>query len=181
MTAPPPRVSVVIPCFNLGALVHEAIDSVLAQTFQDVEIVVVDDGSTDDATRRTLADLDRPKTRVVRSENRGLSAARNLGIRESGGGYICSLDADDRLAPECLERGVQLLDAEPGVAFVSHWLETFGDEHWTWQPTRCDLGALLDLNGSTAPRWCGARSSTPWAGSTNRCARGARTGSSGSG
>jgi glycosyltransferase involved in cell wall biosynthesis len=143
---PPARVSVVVPCFNLGELVGEAIDSVLAQTFDDVEIVIVDDGSTDDATRRALAGLDRPKTRVVRSPNRGLSAARNLGIRESVGAYVCSLDADDRLTPECLERGVELLDAEPDVAFVTHWLETFGDEHWTWRPTRCDLGALLDLN-----------------------------------
>src|ERR1044071_38680 len=75
-----PRVSVIIPCFNLGRYLPEAITSVRHQTFSDFEIVVVDDGSTDSETLAVLASSTGPDLRVVRSSNRGLSAARNLGI-----------------------------------------------------------------------------------------------------
>ena len=84
----PPTVSVIIPCFNLGAFLAEAIDSTVAQTAPPHEIVVVDDGSTDPETIKVLAKVDPGVARVVRSENRGLSAARNLGIRETSGSLI---------------------------------------------------------------------------------------------
>jgi glycosyltransferase involved in cell wall biosynthesis len=140
------KVSVVIPCFNLGSYLDEAVDSVLAQTFQDFEIVVVDDGSTDEQTRRLLSDYRKPRTRVIRSENRGLPAAKNLGLAQTTGPYVCMLDADDRLDPALLEKSVAALDGDPSVAFVSHWLRTFGDETWEWKPTRCDAPSLLDVN-----------------------------------
>jgi GT2 family glycosyltransferase len=143
---PFPTVSVVIPCFNLGEYVDEAIDSVFIQSFQDFEILIVDDGSTDEATRARLAACDRPRTRVVRTENRGLPAAKNLGLRQTTGRYLCMLDADDRLAPTCLERSVTALEQNPAIAFVSHWVRTFGDEDRTWRPERCDFPALLDVN-----------------------------------
>ena len=141
-----PRVSVIIPCYNLGRFVEESVDSVLKQTYTDFEILVVNDGSTDGDTRLRLDGLERPQTRVIHSENRGLSGARNLGILHSTGRYICSVDADDRLAPNWLDRAVALLDGDSGLTFVSHWLETFGDERWDWKPGRCDLGMLLDFN-----------------------------------
>lgn len=141
-----PRVSLVIPCFNLGQFLGEAIESVRAQTYRDIEWVVVDDGSTDETTLRALETLEHAGTRVIRSSNRGLSAARNLGILSSSGEFVCSLDADDRLHPEWIERAVGVLDADPGLAFVSHWLEAFGDEQWAWKPVRCDLAMLLDVN-----------------------------------
>ena len=59
---------------------------------------------------------------------------------------FCALDADDKLAPTWFEKAVSVLDERPEVAFVSHWLETFGDEHWIWKPERCDLPALLARN-----------------------------------
>src|SRR5918994_4394833 len=141
-----PLVSVVIPCFNLGRFLDEAVESALGQTFPDLEVVVVDDGSTDPDTRALLADYRRPRTRVVRSENRGLPAARNLGIRSSRGAYVCALDADDRLEPAWLEKAVGVLQADPSLAFVSHWFRAFGDERWGWTPQRCDLVSLLDSN-----------------------------------
>lgn len=141
-----PRVSVVIPCFNLGRYLAEAVESVRAQTFQDFEILVVDDGSTEEATLRELTDLAAAGIRVLGSENRGLSAARNLGIANASGEYVSALDADDRFAPEWLERAVAFLEARPDLAFVSHWLRAFGDESWDWQPVRCDLTVLLDYN-----------------------------------
>lgn len=141
-----PRVSVVVPCYNQGRWLDEAVDSALAQTFTDIEVLVVDDGSTDPETRRLLDGYRRPKTRVLRGENRGLPAARNAGIRAAAGEFICCLDADDILEPSLLEKSVAVLDARPEVTFVSHWLRTFGDESWDWTPARCDFPALLDAN-----------------------------------
>ena len=144
MTAP--RVSVVVTCFNLGAYLDDAVQSVLDQTFQEFDVVIVDDGSTDEVTTTLLARLSRPKTRVLRIENRGLSAARNIGAAATTGEYLCMLDADDLLSLDMLEKSVAALDEDRSVAFVSHWVRTFGDEHRDWTPTRCDLPALLDVN-----------------------------------
>jgi glycosyltransferase involved in cell wall biosynthesis len=141
-----PRVSVIIPCFNLGQYLDEAVESVLAQTYPDFEIVVVDDGSTDERTKVLLDDYRRPATKVVRSENRGLPAAKNLGLAHSSGAYVSMLDADDRLAPGFLEKSVAALDGSADVSFVSHWLRTFGDEVREWTPSRCDFPSLLDVN-----------------------------------
>ena len=137
------RVSVIIPCYNQGEYLDEAVDSVLAQTYQDVEIVVVNDGSTDPATQALLADYRRPKTRVIKTANGGLAAARNLAISHSTGAYLCALDADDRLEPSYLSKAVPVLDRDPSITFVSSWLRTFGEESWDWTPERCDLPTLL--------------------------------------
>ena len=137
------KISVIIPCYNLGEYLDEAVASVLAQTYQDFEIVIVDDGSTDSATRGLLADYRRPRTRVIRAVHGGVSAARNLGIANTTGGYLCALDADDRLEPTYFEKAVPVLDADASIAFVSCWLRTFGDEEREWKPERCDLPALL--------------------------------------
>ena len=140
------RVSVIVPCYNLGRYLDEAIGSVFTQTFQDFEIVIVDDGSTDEETRRLLASYERPRTRLVRSANRGLPAAKNLGLAHTTGPYVCMFDADDRLDPAMLEKSVAALDSNPSLTFVSHWLRTFGDEVWEWTPASCDAPALLDVN-----------------------------------
>jgi glycosyltransferase involved in cell wall biosynthesis len=141
-----PRVSVVVPCYNLGPYLAEAVDSVLGQSFTDLEILVVDDGSTDAETKAILDGFSRPRTRVLRSENRGLPGAKNLGIANTTGELLCMLDADDLLEPHMLARSIAALDAAPATAFASHWLRTFGAEQWEWTPSRCDFPALLDMN-----------------------------------
>jgi glycosyltransferase involved in cell wall biosynthesis len=141
-----PRVSVLMPCFNHGDYIDEAIGSVQDQTFQDFELIVVDDGSTDAATIQKIQGLSVAQGTVLRTHNRGLPAARNLAASHAAGEFFCALDADDRLAPTWFEKAVAALDADPAIAFVSHWLETFGDERWTWTPERCDLPALLARN-----------------------------------
>jgi MoaA/NifB/PqqE/SkfB family radical SAM enzyme/GT2 family glycosyltransferase len=138
-----PKVSVIIPCFNLGQYIEEAVDSVFAQTDQDFEIIIVNDGSTEEPTNTLLAGFSRPRTRVLTTANRGLAAARNLAIAHARGRYICALDADDRLHSAFIEKTTALLDADPSLAFVSTWLETFGDEQWVWRQDRCDFPALL--------------------------------------
>jgi glycosyltransferase involved in cell wall biosynthesis len=142
----PPRVSVIVTCFELGDTLEEALASVEAQSFRDHEIVVVDDGSTGPSTLAALEAIAPSRARVLRTENRGLPAARNHGVRHSRGELLCCLDADDRLHPEWLSKAVARLDQDGELAFVSHWLQTFGDETGDWTPTDCGFPALLDVN-----------------------------------
>jgi glycosyltransferase involved in cell wall biosynthesis len=140
-----PRVSFIVTCFNLGAYLGETLASIRKQTFKDYEICLVDDGSTDALTQRVVSEIGVDVT-VILSENRGLPAARNLGVSRTSGEFICAVDADDILVPTLLERSVSWLDANPSLAFVSHWLEAFGDQSWEWKPERCDFPQLLDAN-----------------------------------
>ena len=110
-----PLVSVIVPCHGQAAYLEQAIESVLAQTYAQLEVVVVDDGSPDNAARLAARF---PWARCVRQPNAGLAAARNAGIRESEGELLVFLDADDRLLPRALEVGVAQLRAHPEAAFA---------------------------------------------------------------
>ena len=138
-----PKISVIMPCYNLGRYLDEAVDSVFDQTFQDFEIIIVNDGSSDSLTNELLKEYNRPKVRVIAAEHKGVMHARNLAIEHARGECICALDADDVLERTYFEKAVKLLDEDDSVAFVSCWLKTFGDEEWIWQQDRCDLVALL--------------------------------------
>ena len=105
-----PKVSVVIPVFNRPAAVRRAIESVLAQTCQDFEIIVVDDGSTDATAASVAAFADRRITLIRHERNRGGSAARNTGIRASSAPYVAFLDSDDEWLPTKLERQLEVFE-----------------------------------------------------------------------
>src|SRR5918994_645327 len=111
-----PLVSVVIPCYNQARFLGEAIESVLAQSYPHFEVIVVDDGSTDNTSEVAASYAG---VRCIRQDNQGLAGARNTGIRESKGSYLVFLDADDCLLPDALKVGVQWLKARPECAFVS--------------------------------------------------------------
>lgn len=115
--ASPPRVSVVIPCFNQARYLRVAIDSALAQNHSNLEVVVVDDGSTDD-TPAVIASYG-SSIRGIRQQNAGLSAARNAGIAHSTGQFVVLLDSDDALLPTCVESRTKFLEADEGVGLVS--------------------------------------------------------------
>jgi glycosyltransferase involved in cell wall biosynthesis len=127
-----PRVSVIMPCYNQGQYIDEAVDSVLAQTFQDFEIIIVNDGSTDGDSNRKLASFDKPQCRVLQTTNQGLAAARNAGVREASGEYILPLDADDKIGSTYLEKAVSVLDGDPNVGIVYCEAELFGEESGKW-------------------------------------------------
>lgn len=122
-----PKVSVVIPCYNHGVFLQETLDSLLAQTYTDFEIIVVNDGSTDEATVSLLKGLHQAKTKVIHTDNHGVSAARNSGITEASGDYILPLDADDKICPEYLDRAVHILDSRPDVSIVYCERVLFGE------------------------------------------------------
>ena len=111
-----PRVSIILPVYNGAATIGGALESVFAQTFTDYEIVAVDDGSTD-ATASVLASYGN-RIQVVSQPNRGLSAARNAGVRASSGAYISFIDDDDLWMPEKLARCVAVLDQDPNCVLA---------------------------------------------------------------
>ena len=125
-------VSVVIPCYNQGQFLAESIGSVLASDYPDLEIIVVDDGSTDPETCRILDGLDYPRTKLIRQENGGLASARNAGISAAAGRYILPLDADDRIGPQYISQAVAALEADPGLGIVYCLAEKFGAEQGPW-------------------------------------------------
>jgi len=141
-----PKVSVVIPCFNQGLYLDEAVDSVLAQTFQDFEILVVDDGSTDAETVKILKEYARPKTRVIHTDNQGLSAARNNGIREAQGAYILPLDADDKIGKGYLEEALRILDQHPEIGIVYCEASYFGVKGGRWDLPEYSLDKIMNHN-----------------------------------
>ena len=131
-----PLVSVIIPCYNQGPFLAASIGSALASDHDNLEIIVVDDGSTDPETVRLLEQLRYPHTRLLRRENGGLAAARNSGISEAQGRYILPLDADDRIGPQYLRRAVAVLEADSATGIVYCHAEKFGAEAGPWQLPR---------------------------------------------
>ncbi len=125
-----PKVSVVMPVYGVERFVGAAIESVLAQTFTEFELIVVDDLSPDNSINICRA-FDDSRLRIVQhSENRGLAGARNTGIREATGDYIALLDSDDLWAPDKLSLHVKHLDNNPDVG-ISFSRSAFIDEHGT--------------------------------------------------
>ena len=143
-----PLVSVIIPTYNHGHFVGEAIESVLTQTYPHHEIVVVDDGSTD-GTANVVANYH--GVRYVWQRNRGLSAARNRGIHESRGEYLVFLDSDDRLLPQHVELSLEALRSHPEAGWVCGDFRFIGKPPTWWRGHYCDprpdhFGSLLRLD-----------------------------------
>jgi glycosyltransferase involved in cell wall biosynthesis len=137
------RVAVAIPCHNDGATLPEAVQSIRRET-EAVELVVVDDGSTEARTRTLLDEATRrPGVTVHRTENRGPALARNLAIERARGAYILPLDADDWLEPAFLAKTVALLDADPGLGVAYTWVGLAGAHHGVWRTGGFTVGELL--------------------------------------
>ncbi|HUN44741.1 MAG TPA: glycosyltransferase [Acetobacteraceae bacterium] len=142
-----PLVSVVIPCFNYGHFITEAVDSVLAQTYRDFELIIVEGGSTALESRQLLLGLSRPGVRILlHGDAQRVGANRNLGIHHARGRYICCLDADDKLESTYVEKAVFLLE-RCGYDVVSSALRFFGNRkeviHTIQYP---DLPRMLEGN-----------------------------------
>ncbi len=144
-----PKVSIIIPCYNYGQYLDEAVQSVLAQTYQDFEIIIVNDGSTDELTNKLLATYNKPKTTVLSQTNKGLGAARNSGIKVSSGEYIVCLDADDSLHSDFLNKTIPILDADykHEYGFVMTWVQLFGDLNFVWETAEFDPYLICVRNG----------------------------------
>ena len=121
------EISVIIPCYNDGIYLNDAIDSLNAQTFGDFEIIIVDDASSDEETLKILSKLVQNNIRVIHLEkNSGPSVARNTGIKIAKGDYILPLDSDDKILPTYLEKAKEILDAVEDMGIVYCEAELFG-------------------------------------------------------
>jgi GT2 family glycosyltransferase len=129
-----PITSVIIPTYNRWPLVAEAVDSVLAQSFQDIEIIVVDDGSTDGTTNR-LAKFD-GRLRLFTTTRRGVAAARNFGVSQAQGCYVAFLDSDDLWLPGKVETQIAFLDRHPEIQICQT------DEIWVRNGVRVNPKAM---------------------------------------
>ncbi|MBI3664815.1 MAG: glycosyltransferase [Acidobacteria bacterium] len=146
-----PLVTIGIPCHNYGRFLRECIASIAASTFQDFEIIVVNDGSTDPDTLAVLAELEQSpppgiRFRVVHQENQGLAAARNKGSALALGKYVVSLDADDRIEPTYLEKALWALEHNPEYAFCYSLVQMFGAEEAVWKTEPFSLERALRYN-----------------------------------
>jgi glycosyltransferase involved in cell wall biosynthesis len=146
-----PTVSVIMPVFNVEQYVEAALESVLAQTWRDIEVLVVNDGSTDGTVRRVQRYVHDPRVRVLHKPNGGISSARNAALRAVSGELIALLDGDDAWDPEFLESQVSLLDAHPEVDVITANARNLGGDH-DGQPARPwpDPRAHPDLLGMIA-------------------------------
>jgi glycosyltransferase involved in cell wall biosynthesis len=139
-------VSVIIPCYNYGQYVGEAVDSVLAQDMP-VELLVVNDGSTDQHTLRVLDRLaGDSRVQVIHKVNEGLSKARNTGIERSTGEFLVCLDADDLIQPSYCSSCLNAFRERPGVGFVYSTMQVFGEEQYLWSDVPFSALALLADN-----------------------------------
>ena len=128
-----PLISVIVPCYNQAQYLDEALQSVLSQTYQHWECIIVNDGSLDDTeelTNKWLAKDNR--FRYLYKENRGLSSARNYGIENAAGEFILPLDADDKIAANYILLAVQSFQEDSSLKIVYCKAEKFGNEFGVW-------------------------------------------------
>jgi glycosyltransferase involved in cell wall biosynthesis len=129
-----PKVSVIVPCFNQAKYLSEALESVITQTFNNWECIIINDGSTDD-TEIIASKWSEQDNRIkyFSKPNGGLSSARNFGIKHSTGEFILPLDADDKIGPQYLELAVQEFARDSNIKVVYCRALLFGSENGEWQ------------------------------------------------
>lgn len=133
------HVSVIIPAYKGAAFIAQSIDSVLAQSYPDIELIIVNDGSPDNSAAIIQPYLVDPRVKYIEQQNAGVAAARNTGIRDAAGEYIALVDQDDLWLPDKLARQVEYLDAHPEIAlvhsniyFVDEAGERIPNPEWAW-------------------------------------------------
>ena len=163
LTPSSPRVSVIIPCWNYSKYITQAIQSVYSQTYQDWELIIVDDGSTDDSSKIIQEFIqNEPRARLIHQVNSGVAHARNHGISQARGEYICCLDADDELASDYLEIVIPALIRDPklGIAYTGITIMnedgTLSDHVHSW-PGPYDIHR--GVSGNQVPTCCVYRKS----------------------
>ncbi|PLX79531.1 MAG: glycosyltransferase family 2 protein [Desulfuromonas sp.] len=140
-----PRVSVVIPCYNHGHFIVDTIESVRAQAYPNIEIIVVNDGSSDPETIGVFKTLPEDIC-LIEQPNKGLASARNRGIETAKGEYILPLDADDRISAEFIQRTVEVMEADRDVGIVYGLTQLFGAKSGLWPQPAYSMPDMLFEN-----------------------------------
>lgn len=139
------KVSIIIPCFNQEKYIIEAIESALNQTYRNIEILCINDGSTDNSSKVIKEFVDKYKNIVFfdLEENKGVVYARNLAIDASTGEYILPLDADDTIEPTYVEKAVEILNNKPEIGIVYCKAKKFGIKNKAWNLPDFNIDAFL--------------------------------------
>lgn len=137
------RVSIIMPCYNDGAYLCEAVASVRAQTYPDIELVIVDDGSDDPNTLNVLEQMEEEGVRLLHTNRLRPAGARNAGINAASGEYILPLDSDDWIEPAYIEKAVQILDSSEKVGVVYCHADLFGEQTGPWELPDYSLDKML--------------------------------------
>ncbi|MBR0353431.1 MAG: glycosyltransferase family 2 protein [Oscillospiraceae bacterium] len=132
-TKPNPTVSVIMPCFNDGEYLLEAVDSIKKQTYSPIELVIIDDGSDDEKTVNALNSINYHNLKIIRTDHIRPAGARNRGIKESTGKYILPLDADDIIDASYIERAVEELETDDNLGIVYCHADLFGLQTGKWE------------------------------------------------
>ncbi|RYM34016.1 glycosyltransferase [Brumimicrobium glaciale] len=141
------KMSIVIPYYNLGEFIMDTIHSLKKITVEDVEIIIVNDGSTDPNSIKVLEKLKEDKSITIYNKpNQGLSLARNFGAKKSTGDYLAFLDADDTVSPEYYERAIEVLKHYNNVSFIGCWAQYFGESTDIWPTFNPEPPYLLTHN-----------------------------------
>ena len=139
-------VSIIIPCYNQGEYLEECLKSVFLSTYENIEVIVVNDGSTDD-TKYLMDELEQKFTfNAIHQENSGPSKARNTAIKESSGDYILPLDADDKISGDYIGKAVEVLENQKAVGIVYCNAELFGEQSGKWNLPIFSLEKMLAEN-----------------------------------
>lgn len=141
-----PKVSIIIPYFNDGEYIAETLYSVQQQTYSNVEVILVDDGSCDSFSIKTFKNIQIENGKKLWESNAGPSAARNLGIAHATGKYILPLDADDKIAPTYIEKAVDILEKDIQCGIVYCQGSFFGVDGGNWNLPSFSIGRMLISN-----------------------------------
>jgi glycosyltransferase involved in cell wall biosynthesis len=140
-------VSVIVPCYNYGNFIPEALNSIREQTYLNWECIIVDDGSTDNSRQVIEAFIaNDPRFKLISISNSGVSAARNTGVAHSKGAYLFPLDADNIMHPDCLSKCVAEFVKVPGTRLVYTEAELFGAENGRWNLPDFEYKTMLKYN-----------------------------------
>ena len=138
-------VSIIIPCYNDGKYIREAVSSALSQTYPHIEIIIVDDYSTDPYTQTILSQLAQEGVTVIKTQSgkKGLPAARNTGIAQASGVYILPLDADDKIDASYAEKAAAVLAKHPDVTICTARVRLFGLHQKEWKQPDSDYANIV--------------------------------------
>lgn len=142
------KVTVIIPCFNDGFYLKDSVQSIIGQTYNNFNIIIIDDASTDHITKSVLKSLDEDYAIqvVYLNSNQGTAYSRNKGISLTNSPYILTLDANDKFAVSFLEKAVSVLDKNPSIGVVTCGVQEIGLQHFYWLPKGGKVGNLLVEN-----------------------------------
>lgn len=146
-----PKVSIIIPFYNDSIYIEDSVQSIIKQTYHNMEIYIVDDGSTEEDYKNKLEKLKKTyesiiPINVIYQKNNGPASARNRGINACSGEYILCLDADDKIGETYIEKAVKVMENNPLIGIVYCYAELFGERKGAWNLPEYSIGQMLVSN-----------------------------------